>query len=354
MKNIKLSELVENAIEDKVFPGCAIALIRKTGSQGQEKFEEEILSFGNFTYDENSPKVKEDTIYDVASITKTVSTGILFMKLLEEEKVSLDDKIQKYFPEFKNDNATIKHLLTYTLDFKNFTVEEKKSFINNMSVEEFRNNIFNLELATEPGTVYKYSDATADIQGRIIELVEQDNLKNLFRKHVKEKLGLKNSSLEPKDLDLENIAPSQIVDGEIIKGIANDPKARKSYKAGYFSGCAGLFSNAPDLMKVVKIFLSNEGNFKLMKDNQLNLNVPTNMCMTDYSMIALNEMLGVTDFSGKNRYVGKSGFTGPLMFMDLEKEIGLVFLCNRTYPDGPVNVERYVKFRRELIRIIYT
>lgn len=372
----KIQDIIDQAFKDKVFTGCVVGVVDKNGLKEKYRFGE----------------ADWDSIFDVASITKTVSTGFLFMKLLESGQVKLEDKIQKYFPEFTQDEntqfkqeATILHLLSYTLDFQAFTSEEKKDLIKDMGTEQFRKNLFKLDLVSPPGTVYKYSDATADIQGQLIEKVTGRNLNELFFEWVAKPLGLENSTLEPKNYfdkgkKISDILPTQIVDGEVLQVVVNDPKARKSYKSGYFSGCAGLFSDLNDLSKVVQMFLNNgedhKGNpreflsresFKLMTENQLDLDLPTNLCITDYSVNSIREILegnivnSGTDFKNqyKNkpaRFLGKSGFTGPLIFMDLQIGLGLVLLCNRTFPDGPGSVERverYHKFRRDLVKIIF-
>ena len=245
----EVKELIEQAIEDKIFPGCSLGIISRTGT--------EIQNFGKFTYEEGSREVDENTIYDVASITKMVSTGFLCMQALRDRRISLEDKITKYFPQFQSETATIKHLLSYTLDYQNFTDEEKKKLIADLPVEEFMQGVFKLRLESEPGTVYKYSDATADIQGMLLEKVYADNLNNLFKKYIVPKYNLENTTLDPKDLNAEDIAPSQVLDGKDLQGLVNDPKARKKYLAGYYSGCAGLFSNTSDVLKVCKHMLEN-------------------------------------------------------------------------------------------------
>lgn len=90
----EIVELIKQAIEGKIFPGCSLGIISKHGT--------EIFNFGKFTYEEGSKNVDENTIYDVASITKFVSTGFLCMQALRDGKISLEDKIQKYFPQFQS------------------------------------------------------------------------------------------------------------------------------------------------------------------------------------------------------------------------------------------------------------
>lgn len=348
--NLEVETLVHNAIADKIFPGCVLGIIKKDKQSGS--FKTELKAFGSFTYDAGSKKVEINTIYDVASITKTVSTGFLCMQALRDGKINLEDRIQKYFPQFQSETATIRHLLSHTLDYQNFTEEEKKRLIAELSVEEFTQGVFKLRLESGPGTVYKYSDATADIQGMLLEKVYGDNLNNLFKKYIVPKYNLENTSLEPDDLNLENIAPSQVLDENDLQGLVNDPKARKKYLAGYYSGCAGLFSNVPDLLKVCEHMLKNKQEYELMQKDVFNLNVPTPLCCGDNSTTDLRRML---DKDGKwsRDIIGKSGFTGCQLLVDFDRDLALVFLSNRTYPDPTRDYPKFHEFRRKLVNLIF-
>lgn len=344
----EIKELIEQAVSDRIFPGCSLGIISNKGT--------EVFNFGKFTYEENSKNVDENTIYDVASITKLVSTGFLCMQALRDRKINLEDKIQKYFPQFQSETATIKHLLSYTLNYQNFSEEEKKRLIAELPVEEFIQGVFKLRLESEPGMVYKYSDATADIQGMLLKKVYGDNLNDLFKKYIVPKYNFKNTSLEPKDLNIEDIAPSQVLDGKDLQGLVNDPKARKKYLSGYYSGCAGLFSSVSDLPRVCKHILENRNDYKLMTEDVFDLNVPTPLCSGDNSTTDLRRMLegvGIQELSKnfKRKILGKSGFTGCQLLVDFDKNIALVFLSNRTYPDPTRDYPKFHEFRRKLIHL---
>lgn len=75
----KIKERAERAIQDKVFPGCVVGAVFKDGRRV-------ILPFGRFTYDIDSPVVAEDTIYDVASVTKMIPTSSLLLALIDQGK----------------------------------------------------------------------------------------------------------------------------------------------------------------------------------------------------------------------------------------------------------------------------
>ena len=89
-----------------VFPGCNYAIIHN------DKIE--INSVGNKALVPEVEINDVNTLYDVASLTKVLVTNVLITKLLEEGKIKLDDKVNKYLPKFKYDNITIYHLLTHS------------------------------------------------------------------------------------------------------------------------------------------------------------------------------------------------------------------------------------------------
>jgi CubicO group peptidase (beta-lactamase class C family) len=280
-------------------------------------------------------------------------------KFIEEGKISLEDKITKYLEDFNGVEASILHMLTYTLNFKNFTEEEKKKFMENLSVKDFRDNILKIPFESEAGKVYKYSDATADLQGMILEKVSSKKLKELFDLYVKDFFELKNTSLEPKELVKENIPPTQILENkEIIQGEVNDAKSRFAYRNGVFSGCAGLFGDVFDISKLCKCILNfgvyedrvflNEGTINLMQKNNLVLDLPTPLCTGDNSTTSLRRELGI-----ERKIIGKSGFTGCQVMLDMESSLGMVFLSNRTYPLGSKHYPEWNEFRRQLVAYIF-
>ncbi|HYF28838.1 MAG TPA: serine hydrolase domain-containing protein, partial [Candidatus Paceibacterota bacterium] len=104
--------IAEAAIKERTFPGCVVGIIKRNG-------ERMVLPFGRFTYEDSAPAVRENTLYDLASITKSIPTGSLALQLIDQGKLRITDKLIDHIPEFNNsdrDTVLVKHLLTYTLD----------------------------------------------------------------------------------------------------------------------------------------------------------------------------------------------------------------------------------------------
>ncbi len=102
-------------ISDRWFPGCVIG-------DRSEKRRAVDRSGGAFTYESDSQAVTEDSIYDMASVTKAIPTACLLLKLIDDGKIDPDEPIAKYIPELEireRNNILVQHLLEFTLDYSN-------------------------------------------------------------------------------------------------------------------------------------------------------------------------------------------------------------------------------------------
>ena len=86
--------VLDSAIESQVFPGAQVAIVHN-GDMVENK------GLGRYTYDPLSREVSDSSIYDVASLTKVLSTAPVFMKLMSQYQIGLDHEVSQYYPEFK-------------------------------------------------------------------------------------------------------------------------------------------------------------------------------------------------------------------------------------------------------------
>lgn len=167
----RIAQIVEEAIGEKVFPGCVVGVISSAGT--------EILPFGRFTYDEDSEPVLADSVYDVASVTKSIPLASIMLHLIEKGLVATDDPVVKYLPEFANlpgkELVTIKHLLTYTLDIEMSAMASLK----NNTADEIIEVVMKAPLRSAPGTRYLYTNSTALLSGLIVRKVTGKNIEDL-------------------------------------------------------------------------------------------------------------------------------------------------------------------------------
>src|SRR5215510_8707960 len=101
--------LAHQAIENRIFPGCVVGLI----ADGRR----DVRAIGKPVY-ESDMRLSESSIYDVASITKTVVTATLMHLLIDDGRCKLSDPVCKYIPEFAangKNGVLIEHLMSYTV-----------------------------------------------------------------------------------------------------------------------------------------------------------------------------------------------------------------------------------------------
>lgn len=338
---------VQQAIEEKVFPGCVVGVVKKNG-------ERQILPFGNFTYDSGSLEVKEDTIYDTASITKSIPTASLALMLIDQGKLKISDKLIDYIPEFNNsdrETVLIKHLLTYTLDGYGLASLKQKT------ADELFETLLTHDFEKRPGTVFKYTNIPAALLGLVIERITGSTLDKLADEHFFIPLAMKRTTFSPEKFPLEEIVPTETDDWRgLVHGIVHDESAYIAKKEGKIVGHAGIFSTAGDILNFLEMLL-NGGTFK----GREYLSKETVRLMWTNQIPELNDSMGLgwelnqPRFMGKNcgeHTFGKTGFTGTLCICDVEKGVAYVILSNRIYPKRPVDSSAINAVRADLGEII--
>jgi len=337
------------AIKESVFPGCVIGLIKKNG-------ERIVVPCGNFTFETNSKEIKQDSIFDVASITKSIPVSSLALKLIDEGKLKLEDKLINFLPEFKNsqrESVLIKHLLTQTLDYS-FRLSSHKD----KSAEEILNIILTSELKTKPGEKFFYSNATTIILGLVIEKITGKTLDILAEEIFFKPLKMTRTSFNPLlKFKKEEIVPTEIQEwrGGLIHGEIHDESAYILSKNKPV-GSAGIFSTVPDLLNFLEMLLNNGTlNGKHYFSQEITKSFHTNQLSHINEWSGLGWELNQPQYMGTNNTnstFGKTGFTGCVVTCDIQKGIGIVILSNYTYPKRKPDTEKLNKFRKDISEII--
>ncbi|HTR19200.1 MAG TPA: serine hydrolase domain-containing protein [Candidatus Paceibacterota bacterium] len=324
----KISTWARQAIEERVFPGCVIGIVRKNG-------EREVLPFGRFTYENDSPKVAEDSIYDLASVTKSIPVASLTAMFVAEGRLSFDDKVKKHLPELRNDfGATIEDLLRYRVHGPRMSALRYPTF------EQVRTHIFEHGFDAPPGKS-DYTNLPAFLLGIVLERVGGEILPALAHKYFFGPLEMNDTTFFPHDI--ASIAPTELVEGKEIRGIVHDESARMFAQKRRAVGHAGLFATAPDLLNFLEALL--QGKFP---------------AVVDAAEKGLGWQLYQQWFMGHcgAKTFGKTGFTGTSVVVDREKRTGLVILSNRTYPKRPPDAasinSAINSFRAEVADIVFS
>lgn len=321
MRN-EIATRVEQAIAERVTPGCIAGLVRATG-------ERELFPIGQFTYDTDSPQVAEDTIYDLASVTKSIPTASLIAMFITEGKIALTDPVKQYIPELQNDfDATIEDLLRYRVR------GPRMSELNYPTFEQIRTQILETGFDASPGES-EYTNLPAFLLGIILERVGGEILPALAHKYFFGPLEMHETTFFP--YDVSRVAPTEFVEDLEIQGIVHDESARKFAEKRRAVGHAGLFSTAPDLLDFLEALL--RGKFGAVTDagqKGLGWQREGNFLGSHTSSTAF----------------GKTGFTGTSVLLDTKKEVGFVILSNRIHPKRPDTSDGINTLRRDIADII--
>src|SRR5665213_45418 len=320
----EIAARVGRAIHEKTFPGCVIGIARANGKR-------EILPFGRFTYEDDSPEVAIDSIYDLASITKSIPVASLGALFASTSRFNLDDKVVTYIPELQNDfGATIEDLLRYRVQ------GARMSTLNHPTFEQIRAYIFENGFVAAPGKS-EYTNLPAFLLGIILERVSGEILPALAHKYFFEPLAMTDTTFFPHDI--KRVAPTEVVDQQEIQGIVHDESAQMFARKRRAVGHAGLFSTTLDLLNFLEALL--QGKF------------PT---IVDAAELELGWQVD-EPWMGKSRNsktFGKTGFTGTSVLVDKEKGLGIVIISNRTYPKRPADGTAINLFRADIAELIWS
>ena len=179
----QIASLVQQKMAEYGVPGVGFAVLKN----GQLTAR----GFGVSNLDNPQP-ITPDTIFALASISKTVTTTAM-MRLVEQGKVDLNAPVKRYLPDFKvqDDTTTntvaIWHLLTHTPGWEGqLTAADRGS----LTLANFIESIRDLPKLAEPGEVWSYNNAGFNVAGRVIEVVTGQSIHEAFRSLVFEPIGL--------------------------------------------------------------------------------------------------------------------------------------------------------------------
>ncbi|MBR9757231.1 MAG: serine hydrolase [Algicola sp.] len=380
----KLDSVANYAVQEQMTPGIQLLVARK----GKVVYNK---TFGKHTYDKASPKVGFDDVYDVASLTKILTTLPLLMEMEEQGIVSLNTKLAEILPAYQNsnkENVTIKEMLSHYARLKPwipFYYATLDSVSNKPSNEYYRKESsgkFSVKVAKalymrkdymdsiqsiikESDLLdrlrYRYSDLPYYILKQYIEKHYNQSLSQLADNHFYKSLGANYTTYNPNTkFSSEKIVPTEIDDYyryQEVHGYVHDMGAAMQ---GGVGGHAGIFSNANDVAKIMQMFLQKGyyGGKRYLKPETIDKFNTCYFCSDDnrrgvgFDKPQLGDV-GPTCGCISMTSFGHSGFTGTYAWADPEEEIIYVFLANRTYPKAGQNRLLRENIRTEIQRLIY-
>lgn len=339
-KTDQIDNLILHGIQDSVFPGAAISIIKDDTVFYQK-------AYGNYTYNSGSPEIELTSLFDLASLTKVTATLFATMKLYEEGRLDLNAPVEKYLPEFVNKKSvTIKSLLLHESGLPAFKFYYKMG----LRGEEIIRDIEKSPLQYKTGTKTVYSDLGIIILGVIIEKITGQPLEKYLKENLWEPAGMNMTMFNPPIEKRQFCVPTEIDNYwryRLIQGTVHDETAAL---LGGVAGHAGLFSTVGDISKYMMMILG-DGTYngvQFLKPGTIALFIKR---ASNKSSRALGwdtnfEHKGVGDKGFPEYSFGHTGFTGTSIWADPVKKFAVIFFTNRVHPDrGHTGI---IKFRPRL------
>ena len=380
----EIGQIVQQGISNRAFPGCQVLVARK----GKVVYNE---NFGTLRYDYYEP-VNDQTLYDIASMTKVSATLQALMMLNERGAIDLNEKAATYLSEMRGtnkENMVVSDILMHQAGLVAFIPFWEKTKL----AGSFRNDYYrfvkdsiNLQVADNlyitpsvkdsvwkwvlqsklintydklGGYRFTYSDLGLLILQKIVERITNQSLDEFVEQNVYEPLGMSSTLYNPTTkMSKTIIAPTEndaLFRGSQIQGTVHDPNAAL---LGGVAGHAGLFSNASDLVKLFQMNLQKgyyggrqilfsdtvplfTKNYTQRSHRGLGWDKPEEG--DDKPVIAIDASL---------KTFGHTGFTGTAVWVDPDRDLIFIFLSNRVYQSSANNKINTLKIRKRIHEVI--
>jgi len=348
----ELTELVEAAIRQRVFPGLELLVAT----------HEEVLvhqAWGHIEIGPEAQALHTGTLFDIASITKPIATATCAMVLLEQGALSLEDKAADFLPEFETaekSGITLRHLLTHTSGLPDWV----NLYNDTGGRAEALHRLLNIALQHPTGTAMIYSDLGFLILAEILRRVSGRSLAELFHQHVSHPLQMNTTAFNPLEAGWEiDIAPTQYCPfrQQLLRGVVHDENC---YMFGGEGGNAGLFATAPDLHRFSRMVLAGgdlDGvrilgprTTQQMISNHNPRKLPPRGLGWDIKQEGFGYM-SCGDLMRPGAF-GHTGFTGTSLWIEPETGLVVIVLTNRVHIARDKNQPDMLRFRPRLHNMV--
>lgn len=355
-------EAIETAISNKDIPGAVLAVVRN----GKMAY---LKAYGNKRIYPNVEPMTANTIFDMASCSKSMSTAVCTMILAERGKLRMLDPVSLYIPHFKNWESEdgkekkvirIADLMTHTSGLPPYApVAELEKQYGSPNPDGLMEYIATCKRDFKPQTDFQYSCLNFITLQHIIETISGQSLRDFARENLFDVLGMAHTDYLPCKRDKDGkwintadahwatstegdwhslIAPTEKQsDGSVLCGQVHDPLAR--VMNGGISGNAGVFSCAEDIA-VLCAALQNGGEWnghrilsplgvKAMRTvPRATATLGRTLGWDNFTAYASNN----GDYFSPNTY-GHTGYTGTSIIIDPDNDTSVILLVNAVHPE---------------------
>jgi serine-type D-Ala-D-Ala carboxypeptidase len=337
--------VIEQAVRDRAFPGAAYGILHNG--------EVTLASTGCFTYDPASPQVVPSTVFDLASLTKVMASTAIAMRLFDCGILSLDARLGDLLPGFVigmppgsgKDRITISSLLAHSSGLPAYV----RLFEQHHSPESMLRAALRLPLEALPGTRAEYSDIGFILLGKGLEVLSGDSLSRVFQREIAAPLALETACFCPPAGWRAQIPPTEndtTFRHRIIQGEVQDENC---YALGCVAGHAGLFANCANVLRFAACILAQgrtASGKQLFQPGTVSLFTTRQITPPGTSRALGWDTPTPPSSSGKffsAESIGHLGYAGTSLWIDPARDLAVVLLTNRTWPDRSSDAIRTIR-----------
>jgi uncharacterized protein YbbC (DUF1343 family) len=336
----EIDALVAAAIAEHKLPGAVVAIGRRDGLRFLKAYGDRAI------YPQREP-MTTDTLFDLASLTKPVSTGTLVMQLVAAGQIELDAPAKRWLPAiapFNRGAPSVRDLLLHASGLP--PVAPLRDYRAGM--ESALAQIAQLKPIAAPGQRFAYSDLGFIALGALLERVTGEGLEQLSSRRLFGPLGMSDTRYRPDARVWPRIAPTERIDarraallsdgalGGVIRGQVHDPRA---FRLGGVAGHAGVFSTATDLSRFARMLLGHGtlDGVRVLPASAVDALTTPHILGEDVRALSWDMRTRYSGLRGKRlsaHAFGHGGFTGTSLWIDPDRDLFIIFLSNRVHPDG--------------------
>ena len=327
--------ILNSAVQDHLIPGAVLIV----GHHGKVVYRR---CYGSRSLEPVQERMTLDTVFDMASLTKPLMTATAVMQLYEQGKLSPNDPVSKYVPDFAangKQDITIRQLLTHYSglppDISLADPWEGK--------QEAYTRAFAVKPIHPPGVQFVYSDVNFIVLGALVEKISGLTLDEYAQRFIIKPLGLTHTRYLPPVSWKPTIAPTQYDQGGMLRGIVHDPTSRRM---GGVAGHAGLFSTGDDMAVYAQNLLDRlagrPSHFPLSRIVLQKMVAPeqpaTGTALRGFGWDIDSPYSGNRGTLFPVGSFGHTGFTGTSLWIDPASDSYVVLLTNSVHPNGPKSI----------------
>lgn len=334
------AEILLHGILDRAFPAASVEVGRTDGPVWRR-------SFGSLSYDPDAPQTNDETIFDLASLTKVIATTTIAMRAVDAGSLALDDLVQRWLPEWRGsdrETVTIRDLLAHASGLPAYL----PFFRDHTGRIEFEPAICHIPLEYAPRTQATYSDLGFILLGFILEDAAGARSSGRFDpaaafaaqfKRLSSYITSEPLAFNPPRQWRDRTAPTEIDPwrGRLLTGEVHDENA---WALGGAAGHAGLFGTAAGVGSFARAVLHTLGGQDVLARGSTfrefirRSDVPGSSRALGWDTMLPTSSCGTRLAASA---IGHTGFTGTSLWIDWERDFYVVLLTNRVHPSRENN-----------------